>query len=239
MLSIEKIEGVIWDMDGVLHPYIPFEQALPFWDRAASRAFNKAATAAGIRHDLTEDQIYRMASQSFKNLGHSTAVFTRDYPISELQMHLEFHRETILEEVISAHADLPAYLESTSHLKHIILTHGSEEWAERCLSKNGIRHYFNNVVSFERVDMQKKSDSEVPVRKAIELIGLPADKLAMVEDTKKNLIIPKRLGIQTVFVEENGLESEWIKMPTSEDEYVDASVKTATDFLKQLAAVPA
>lgn len=239
MLRVEKIEALVWDMDGCLHSYIPFAQSLHHWNGAAVRAFNKVSMAAGILHNLSEEEIQKMAVDSFKTLGASTAVFSRDYNICERDMHLEFHREAVLEELIQSHAELPELFTRASHLKHIVLTHGSEEWAERCLEKSGIRDCFAEVISFEHVDMQKKSDSMIPFEKALSCAGLPADRVVMIEDTKKNLIIPKKMGMQTVFIEENGLEPEWIKMPTADDVYVDHSVRNAADLLKHLTAVPA
>lgn len=238
MLSLEKIEGVVWDMDGVLHSYIPFAQSLPHWNGAAVRAFNTVAAASGLEHGLSFDELHLMAAQSFQDHGASVAVFSRNYGMCERKMHIEFHREAEMEKLILAHDTLPDLFKQTSHLKHVVLTHGSTDWAERCLVKNGLRDYFNAVISFEDVDMIKKSDSEIPVLRAIGQLDLPAENLVMAEDTKKNLIIPKRLGMQTVFIEESGLEPQWIRKPTAEDHYVDLSVPTAPDFLKLLASVP-
>lgn len=238
MLSIEKIDGVIWDMDGVLHSYIPFAQSLPHWNGAAVRAFNTVAAASGLNHGLSFEQLHRMAAQSFQDHGASVAVFSRDYGMCQRKMHIEFHREAEMEKLINAHDLLPDLFSRSSHLQHIVLTHGSSDWAQRCLEKHGLRDYFNAVISFEDVDMRKKSECEIPFLTAIEYSGLSADRLAMVEDTKKNLIIPKRLGMQTVFIEESGLEPQWIKKPTPEDKYIDLSVATAPDFLKLLASVP-
>lgn len=237
MLSIEKIEGVIWDMDGVLHSYLPFSQSLDHWNGAAARAFNKVATSFGILHNLTDEQLHEMAVTSFKTLGLSTAIFSREYGISEQDMHLEFHREAVMEYLIASHATLPDHLEQTSHLRHIVLTHGSQEWAERCLGKHGLRDFFQEVISFEQVGMHKKSDSERPFMHAMEKAGLSANQLVMVEDTKKNLIIPKKMGMQTVFIEESGLEPEWVKLPTAEDLYVDHRSKNAMELLVQLTPV--
>lgn len=241
MLCLEKIEGVIWDMDGVLHPYLPFAQSLPHWNRAAVRAFNKVAGIAGIEHNLTAEEAEIEANISFRDKGLSTKFFTQTYKLCPEQMHLEFHRETALQDVISSHAELPALFDRMGHLKHIILSQGSREWIERCLDANGLSKYFGDaILGFEDVGMEKKSESPRPFKAAIDLSGIAPSRLVIPEDMKRNLKIAKQhFGMQTVFVAESGLEPEWVILPTLEDDYIDLSVQHTTDFVNHLLKTPA
>lgn len=248
MLRIENIEGVIWDMDGVLHPYRPFAQSLEHYNMAAVRAFN---IVAGCDYGIYPCVALGIARQSFEDYGLSTKQFTDDFQLDPVEMHLEFHRQMELERLISSHLDLADAFERMSHLKHVILSQGSREWVERCIETNGLRKYFNDasIVAFEdgieldvngKPVLAKKSQSELPHRLAIEASGLKPQNLVLVEDMAKNLIIARdKFGMQTVFVEESGLEPEWLNLPSHCGHEPDLHVKTTMEFVKHLARVPA
>lgn len=247
MLRIENIEGVIWDMDGVLHPYHPFAQSLEHYAMAAVRAFNVVASRD---YGIYPCVALGIARQSFEDHGLSTKQFTDDYGLDPLEMHLEFHRQMELDKLVHRHDDLPAAFERMSHLKHVILSQGSREWVERCIETNGLRKFFNDasIVAFEdglekdendKVVLAKKSLSELPHRLAIKASGLHPEKLVLVEDMAKNLIIARNMGMQTVFVEESGIEPEWRNLPSHCGHEPDLHVQTTMDFINRLTRVPA
>jgi len=241
MLRLEKIEGVIWDWDGVLHPYIPFAQSLAHWNRAAVRAFNKVAALNGITHDIDEEKAIAMANLSFREKGLSTAVFTEMFFLDPREIHIEFHRHTVLDDVVGHHDGLAEELKNLSRLNHVILSQGSHEWVERSIERGGYADIFRNatIISFEKAQMQKKSQSRLPFELAIAASGLPAERQVIPEDMKKNLVIAKQLGLQTAFIAESGLEPEWVMHPTPDDKFVDQSFDHTRDFVRLLARVPA
>ena len=241
MLRTEKIEGVIWDWDGVMHPYIPFAKSLTHWNGAAVRAFNTVAAANNICHDLDHDTCLALARTSFHERGLSTAVFTEKFNLNPHDVHIEFHRETRMEDVVGRHEGLADELERLSHLKHVILSQGSEEWIHRAIEFGGYSKLFQDVtiISFEKCGLRKKSASEVPFALAIEASGLPADRLVIPEDMKKNLVIAKQMGLQTAFIAQSGLEPEWVARPTADDAFVDQAFEHTVDFVRALAHIPA
>ena len=232
MLSLEKIEGVIWDMDGVIHPYKPFSQSLAHFNEAAVEALYAL---------LPENPPWRCvalgaANQSFLDWGLSTKQFVDDYNLDPIEMHLEFHRQMKHENLVSQHIEMVKSFEKLSHLKHVILSQGSRDWADTCLAANGLSGFFNqaSIICFEDVALAKKSQSLAPFLRAIEASGLKPENLVMIEDMAKNLKLAKELGMQTVFVEENGLEPEWYNLPSPEDRHVDLHVQKTSDFVEML-----
>ncbi len=239
MLRIENIKGIIWDLDGVLHAYRPFEEALSFWDAAAVRAFNKVAAKNGIDHGLSPMEAQVIANNGFKRNGFSISEFIDIYNLDPVEMLVAFHNETDIEHVMKSHDDLPEALRALSEAKpdivHVINTHGPYTWAERTIEKD-LRIALGNpsIISLERGNMEKKSATSRTFYMAANAAGLPPESLVMVEDTVKNLAIPKREGAQTVFIEESGLAPNCITYPYPEDTFVDASFKNATLFVQAL-----
>lgn len=95
--------------------------------------------------------------------------------------------------------------------RKIIFSNGPRKYAQAILSITGLRPLFDAVYTIEDVAYRPK-----PMRKAfLHLLkdsGLKAQQCIMVEDSLANLIMAKKLGMRTVWVNQGLRQSPWVDL---------------------------
>lgn len=236
IMSLDKIEAVILDWDGVCEFYKPFSQSLDHYDRAAVRAFNTVARVKGITCAVDFEDNVKLANQSFYNAGLSTKYFTDTYELSALDMHMEFHREIPREHTMSPVPGLREAILKLPHIKFVIVSQGSRSWVTTGVDQAGLSDIIGKdaILGFEDYGQEKKSLTDRGIRAGLDITGTCPTRTAMAEDMKKNLRIPASLGLRTAFIAQSGLEPQWIDLPKPEDDFVHHSFPTILPFLKSL-----
>ena len=191
-LDISRVQGVIWDLDNTLY------QFTDAFYRSCTEAAAKAAQDLGI--NLSYDDTLKLAERSEIEHGYSMHGYVTDHGLSYNDLHFPFH-QGIDETVI---APIDGALEALKKFKNnqVILTNASQCWAERALKFIGVEHIFSkaNIIAMEDVDFEPKARSDRGFKRALDLLNLPSENVIMVDDLDRNLIIPHKMGIQTVYM---------------------------------------
>jgi len=221
---LAQLEGVIWDLDNTLYRFDgDFEHACHV---AAARAAVKGGVA------VTHERALELSILSYDRYGHSYRLFIEEYALDHLQAHYDFHT-FIDEKLIRKSLELIDLFRQT-HLRHVLVTHASGEWAERALSHIGLKEFFPDamILPLEAIEFRRKSESTAPFERALELLGLPAEKTVVVEDLADNLRIPYELGLATVLV-------HYGRKPQPMPKHIHVNCNNAAEFLKKVQAYKA
>lgn len=136
-----------------------------------------------------------------------------------------FIRAGTKEFIQEAPAGVKSALESLPQDKYVF-TNCNEKEAEEALSLLGISHHFKGVFGAASMGDSCKPDEEA-FRGVLESIGADPRSTAMFEDSFKNLVAAKSLGISTVFIQSDTAREEGVN--DSQLETVDAVVADVTE----------
>lgn len=217
--DLPSARGIVWDLDNTL--YRADEAIIDAFNVAMARAVRRAGV------DLEMEEAAAMARRSFETYGYSGYVFVQEYGIDRDALHYEVHG-TIDEKVIRdtlAVRDLFA----AARRDHVLVTHSARVWAEKVLSHLGLRDFFpdGRVLAFEHYDFESKGESRRAFEMALDRIGHPAREVVVVEDTLKNLRIPREMGFGTVLIHHG-------RPPADIPGFVDFSCANAAELLKMM-----
>jgi putative hydrolase of the HAD superfamily len=94
-------------------------------------------------------------------------------------------------------------------LHKVILTNANQHHAERVLDTLQVRHHFEHIINIETVNYFCKPDPRA-YQHALQLLGVAGEQCIIVDDTPRNLIPAKDLGMTTIMVNGNGSDTSAI-----------------------------
>ena len=92
---------------------------------------------------------------------------------------------------------------ATIPLRKAIFTNADVPHSERVLDTLDVRHHFERIFDIKAVNYQAKPDP-LAYRHVLDLLGVPGSACIMVEDSPRNLIPAKDLGMMTILVGKHG-----------------------------------
>lgn len=190
--SPPDIRGIIWDLDGTLYRYNDL------FIKACNIAAARAAQSLGV--NISYEESVALAVRSENEHGYSLHGFIHELGLSYDRLHHPFH-EFIDENLIEKNEVFVKALERLN-LPQVLLTNASRGWANRTLTHLGMKHLFpdNHIIAMEDVNYTPKARGPAGFEKAMEVLALPPGQVAVVDDLPRNLVIPKSMGIRTVFI---------------------------------------
>lgn len=216
-MPLSHIEGIIWDLDGTLYRFSDaFEQACNI---AAAR------TAEKLLPDLTFEDALKVAEESYNEWGFSGRHFVDRYGIHYPDYHFLYH-DAIDETIIEKNDAMLAALQKLD-LPSILVTHASRRWADRALTHLMMRDYFPHIIALEDTDFDGKAYTTAPFIKALELLNLTPEKVLVIEDSARNLIKPKEMGMTTAYIDHG-------KSAISGDSHIDFTFPDTLECLGML-----
>lgn len=104
--------------------------------------------------------------------------------------------------------DVPNILESLSIYGYKIALASYNRWAEHYLEKFGLIHYFDIIAidiqnTFDKLDYKKDL-----LEKILKHFNISPEKALFYDDQKKNIVTGNELGIQSIYLNMNGLTEE-------------------------------
>lgn len=191
-LNIDRIKGVIWDLDNTLYRFSDD------FKHQCNVAAAKAAQAQGIK--LSYDDTLKLAEKSEEEHGYSIHLYLTHHGFSYESLHVPFH-QNIDETSIEMIEGVAAGVKSLSQ-QQAILTNASHDWALRVLNHMGLDGVFEgeHVTASEQVNFEVKSQGRAGFNRALNAMGLAADQVLMVDDLDRNLIIAHEMGMQTAYI---------------------------------------
>lgn len=120
--------------------------------------------------------------------------------------------------------------------RKFIFTNGSVKHAEATAGALGILDNFDGIFDIVAADYVPKPAGST-YDKFASLNRVDTKRAAMFEDLPRNLTVPKALGMKTVLLVPQNLETaivEWWERTTGEDDHIDYVTDDLTTFLKAL-----
>lgn len=188
LLATKKL--LIFDNDGVMYHFLPENDAV--WTDAAAKV------AMQFKPELTYAQAVQKTEHCYDTKGYGLLYLMEEYGVDIAAVHQAFH-DAIDINVVTHDSTLPdlfARLETPTAM----LTQGTLNWVMRTFTRTGLAPYFprEKIFAFEHVGHIRKSVSSKPFEHVLESCGVAASDAVMVEDSARNLSIPKHMGITTV-----------------------------------------
>lgn len=215
----DKIEGVIWDLDNTLYRFTKE------FRHQCNVAAAKAAYDQGI--DLSYEDTFKLAERSEAEYGYSIHFYVAHHGFSYDSLHVPFH-DNIDEKTIETIEGVAESLRGLD-MPQAILTNASRGWAHRVLNHIGLEDFFDDafITASEDVDFQVKSQSRAGFERALAALGLPPEKVVMVDDLDRNLIIAHEMGLQTIYMHHDDPIAD---LP----HYMDAQYKNVLGFVEAM-----
>ncbi len=225
------IDGLIFDLDHTLYSLAAAREEM--FVRAAVAAALDVAATQGLPLTPEEAELLVQHSKTWETSDLMKLVDERGFDEDLLFSAYARHSFRILQSTIEQgrDPDLHAALEPFRD-RVVILTHGSRGWAEAIVEILGLGDIFppERILAYDdpAIDFHAKNADTRPFIEALRVLGLPPNRVAMVEDTPDNLVIAQGFGITTVLV-------TWGR-PISPEDYphVDRFHNTAAEFLHSL-----
>jgi putative hydrolase of the HAD superfamily len=220
MKNLKNIKGIIWDLDDTLYSVTP----------ALHQSMRESVARAVVKmgYDIGYADALKMAEESQLKHRLTVKMLIEKFDIKKRDMHLPFHAE-MDHTVTDACPDLPATFVNLPHIKHVLMTHASREWAVRMLAHLGLSEFFepNAILGLEDVDFNHKHESDVVTRQSLGIMGLNPNEVAFAEDRDWNLTIPHDIGLTTILINHPSQPRE---LPA----HVDYRFDRAVDFLNEI-----
>eukprot|EP00904_Undaria_pinnatifida_P007683 jgi/Undpi1/4044/HiC_scaffold_16.g07411.m1 len=209
------METLLFDLDGTLYP---LDNGYPAHVRQNLWRF--MSEKLGIEEP---EKVWRPLFQKYNQTAKGLRV-GGGYEF-DLDEFWTFIRAGVDEFIQEAPEGVLSALESLPQDKYVF-TNCNEKEAEEALSLLGIRHHFKGVFGATAMGDTCKPDVEA-FRGVLESIGADPRSTAMFEDSFKNLVAAKSLGLSTVFVQSDTAREEGVS--DEQLEKVDAVVKDVSE----------
>ena len=117
----------------------------------------------------------------------------------DAEAYLKYVHDIDLAKYIGPNPALGAMLRRIP-LDKVVFTNADQDHARRVLTVLGIADQFSVIADIHATDFISKPDSRA-YQHVLELIGVRADECIIVEDTPRNLLPAKALGMKTILVD--------------------------------------
>ncbi|MGQ9599649.1 MAG: pyrimidine 5'-nucleotidase [Anaerolineae bacterium] len=147
--------------------------------------------------NLSLDESESLRQHYIQTYGTTMRGLQINYQI-DAEEYLRFVHNIPLQQYLRPNAELDAVLASIS-LPKIVFTNASREHAERVLDQLGIRRRFSRIVDIRDVAYENKPEPGA-YQRLCQLLQIRPEECLIVEDSIRNLIPAKKLGMVTVLV---------------------------------------
>ena len=215
MKNLSEIDCWIFDLDNTLYP-----ASVNLFGQINTKMSNYIMKLVNVDQETAEN----MRAEYWKKYGTSLAGLMQNYEIDPNDFLKVVH--DIDFSVLSKDLDL---LDALNNLpgRKLVYTNGSVPYAREVLKYRGLLSVFDEIYGIEDATYIPK-----PFPEAFEIIFSKAKivpkRSAMFEDEERNLAVPFKLGLKTIFVSD-------VK---SNEKYVNYSIKHLSDFLRQITSNP-
>ena len=215
MKNLSEIDCWIFDLDNTLYP-----ASVNLFGQINTKMSNYIMKLVNVDQETAE----KMRAEYWKKYGTSLAGLMQNYEIDPNDFLKVVH--DIDFSVLPKDLDL---LDALNNLpgRKLVYTNGTVPYAREVLKYRGLLSVFNEIYGIEDAGYIPK-----PFPEAFETIFSKAkivpNRSAMFEDEERNLVVPFKLGVKTILV--NDVKSN--------EKYVNYSIKHLSDFLRQITSNP-
>jgi len=187
MSSHETIEVILFDLDNTLYP--PQAGLIEAGDRLI-------AGFIADRLDLALEEADRLRVRLWLQYGATARGLQVEHGIPQREYFAGSIERVPIEEYIRPDPDLAALLRSLPH-RRCVFTNSTERYAHRVLRGLGVDELFEGVYHIEFTGGCPKPEAE-SYRAVLDEIGVPPQRVALVDDTEANLGPAADLGMLTL-----------------------------------------
>ena len=151
------------------------------------------------RVGLSADEAKATRLRYYQQYGTALRGLMVEYPESSPEDYLEFVHDIVLTNYIGPNPELKAMLQAIP-LTRVILTNATGEHARKVLDALGIANCFSDIVDIRAIDYISKPNPHA-YRRLLDLLQAQGEECILVEDSARNLLPAKALGMKTILVD--------------------------------------
>lgn len=187
-----SFEYILFDLDDTLYP-----REAGLMAAIIERILHYMVHKVGIPADDVP------AKRLIYNQQHGTALrgLMHEFHIDPTE-YLAFVHDLNLSDFFGASPPLARMLEEIP-LRKVIFTNADQPHAERVLNTLQVRPFFDQIFDIVALSYKNKPDP-LAYKQVLNLLGVPGECCIMVDDTPRNLIPAKDLGMTTILVDGAG-----------------------------------
>lgn len=202
--DIRPIKLLLFDLDGTL-----YDQACGYEEEIHANIFRYMAEQTGGKFDdiKSVEEAERVWTPIFAKYNLTKRGLIGEGYIFDGNAYDTFIRRGA-EKYIKADPGLREFLISLPQQRKVIFTNAPESSAHEILGLLGVADLFECVLGTEFLENKICKPERAAFDKALSFLKVPADETCYFEDSFKNLVAGKELGMQTVFVTSATLKNE-------------------------------
>ena len=187
--NIAQYEVILFDLDDTLYP-----RAAGVMDAIAERIMLFMVQ----RVKIPPDDVMTQRFQYYQRYGTALRGLMEEHNINPREF-LDFVHDVRLADYLRPSPPLESMLQ-TIRLRKIIFTNADVPHSERVLDALGVRHHFERIIDIRAINYKSKPDP-VAYQRALSLLGVSGKQCIMVEDSPRNLLPAKDMGMTTILVD--------------------------------------
>lgn len=201
------IELLLFDLDGTL-----YDQACGYEEEIRNNIFRYMAQQTGGKFDAIDNTDVEEAERVWQPIFEKYNLTKRGL-IGEGYVFDGDHYDRFVrqgaDKLIRPDPELRTFLESLpQQTRKVIFTNAPETSANEILGLLGVADLFECVLGTDFLENKVCKPERAAFDKALDFLNIAPDKVCYFEDSFKNLLAGKALGMQTVFVASSTLKNE-------------------------------
>jgi putative hydrolase of the HAD superfamily len=180
---------ILFDLDNTLYP-----PDCGLLDRVDQR-FNDYI---GARFSLSLEQTRALRHRYIEEYGTTLQGLRAEHAIDVEEFLSYAHDPIAMEEHLTVDEELLAAL-TAIEVEKVVFTNSPGRWASRVLEALGLTHHFRRVCDLEFMEYDAKPSPKA-FERVLAHLGRRAEECVLVEDTLRNLVAAKELGMTTILV---------------------------------------
>lgn len=187
-----SFECILFDLDETLYP-----REAGLMAAITERILHFMIHKVGIPADDVRDRrrsYHQQHGTALRGLMHEFQIDPAEY--------LAFVHDLNLGDFLRASPPLAQMLQEIP-LRKVIFTNADRPHAERVLNALQVRPYFDQIIDIVTLNYKNKPDP-LAYKQALSLLRVSGERCIMVDDTPRNLIPAKDLGMTTILVDGTG-----------------------------------
>jgi len=185
---VPGIEHWLFDLDDTIYP-----ASSGLFRHVSARITHRISELLG----LPEDAARAVQRAYWRKYGTSLRGLVVEHGVDP-EPFLAYVHDVPVEEVLAPDPELAAMLRALPGARHVF-TNGPSEFAERVLSRLGVRDAFTHLFDIRHSGFVPKPDPEPYVRVLARLAAEPA-RIVLVDDAPQNVAQGRAMGLRTVWL---------------------------------------
>ena len=220
------VDTWVFDLDNTLYP-----REINLWQQVDTRIRDYVAQFLKV----PTEEAFRIQKDYYQRYGTTMRGMMTEHGVSANDYLAYVH--AIDHSALQPNPALGAAIEALPGRK-LILTNGTVDHAHAILRRLEIHHHFEDVFDIIAAELEPKPSART-YQRFFDRHGITPTKAAMFEDLARNLEVPHREGMITVFVVPKTTHAvgrqDW-EFEGREASYVDYTTDDLTGFLKRIVA---